>query len=237
MARRRFSASSAAQLMSCVGSADLANSIPGWVDPVVVEGAGAKGKGHELHKIFAAISEYSASDMRKISEALAYVAKIRSSRRFTALIEMTLNAEWLMSKPQTTVDLCLYVADEMHIIDWKTGLIPVDPANNHQLLFYAATFLPLAPKAQGVTVHVVQPWADGSSSWFADRSTISQFMLDALDAEQKILAGDPTRTPSDHCKFCPANPHSRSDKGNPLCPEMMSMLYPPYLDEDEILAL
>lgn len=237
MARRRFSASSAAQLMTCVGSADLANSIPGWVDPVVDEGAGAKGKGHELHKIFAQISEYSAADMRNIAEAVEYASEIRALRRFNALIEMTLEAHWLQSKPQTTVDLCLYVADEIHILDWKTGKIPVDPVHNHQLLFYAATFLPFAPKAPGVYLHVVQPWADGSTSWFASRKDISQFMLEALAAEQKILAGAPTRTPSDHCKFCPANPHSRGDKGSPLCPEMIQLLYPPFHDEAAILAL
>lgn len=237
MTRRRFSASSAAQLMTCVGSADLANSIPGWVDPVVDEEAGAKGKGHELHKIFAQIAEYPAADMRKIAEAVEYVAEIRALRRFNTLIEETRTADWLLSKPQTTVDLCLYVSDEIHILDWKTGKIPVEPTYNHQLLFYAATFLPLAPKAPGVEIHVVQPWADGSTSWFASRNDISKFMLEALAAEQKILAGDPTRTPSDHCKFCPANPHSRSDKGSPLCPEMMQVLYPPTHDEVAILAL
>jgi hypothetical protein len=35
--------------------------------------------------------------------------------------------------------------------------------------------------------------------------------------------------------FCPAYPHSRSEKGKPLCPATMALLYPPIIDEDEIL--
>ena len=62
-------------------------------------------------------------------------------------------------------------------------------------------------------------------------------MHKAKQAEQKIIAGDPTRTPSDNCTFCPANPHSRSDKGRPLCPEMMQLLYPMGYDEAAILDL
>ena len=52
-----------------------------------------------------------------------------------------------------------------------------------------------------------------------------------------MLAGDTTLVPNDHCTFCPANPHSRGDKGSPLCPPMMQKLYPFDVDEDAILAL
>jgi hypothetical protein len=108
---------------------------------------------------------------------------------------------------------------------------------NHQLLFYGVCFAPLAPLAKGITLHIVQPWADGNQSWFADTNVLQQFMADAIAAEQKILAGDTTFGPSDHCKFCPANPHSRGLKGKPLCPAMMKLLYPPIVDEDEILSM
>ena len=60
-------------------------------------------------------------------------------------------AEWLPSKPGTTADLVLYVADEIHVIDLKTGKIPVLVYDNQQLLFYAATYGHLAPKAKGAS--------------------------------------------------------------------------------------
>ena len=238
MAKKRFSASNAAQLMACVGSADLSNSIPGWVDPIVDEDAGAKGVGKILHKYLDETSKLSASELRKLAEALLYMSELRSQRRFKVLSEHTFTAEWLQTRPTTTVDVVLYVQDELHIIDYKTGKIPVRPEENEQLLYYALCAMHLAPKATGATLHIVQPWADtGCVSWFASAQRLSEFMDQAQQAEQKIIAGDPTRTPSDHCTFCPANPHSRGDKGTPLCPEMMQLLYPIGYDEDEILAL
>jgi hypothetical protein len=46
---KRFSASSAAQLMACPGSANLELALPGYVDPIRDEMAGAKGVGTNVH--------------------------------------------------------------------------------------------------------------------------------------------------------------------------------------------
>ena len=62
-------------------------------------------------------------------------------------------------------------------------------------------------------------------------------MVLAQQTEQKILTRDKTLSPSDHCTFCPAYPHSRSEKGRPLCPVTMQLLYPDPFDEEEVLAL
>ena len=238
----RFSASRAAQLMACPGSANLELSIPGWTPPVVDPEKGAKGKGHTLHEFLQQTSEFSAKDLRNLSIALAYVADLRSRRRFKVLAEVSREATWLQARPKTTVDLVLYVQDELHIIDWKTGKIPVFADDNEQGLFYALTYADLAPKAKGATIHIVQPWAandsfNGISSWYADTNTLMDFMQRAVDTEQQIMAGSTKLNPSDNCKFCPANPHTRGDKGYPLCPAMMQMMYPLTADEDEILSL
>ena len=234
---KRFSASVAAQLMSCPGSAHLELSIPGWVEPEDNDEAPARAKGTMLHEYFKLVGELSPPDMSKMVEALAYVANLRQTRRFKALVEHTFTADWLRTRPETTPDLVLYTADELHIIDYKSGTIPVSPIGNHQLMYYAACAAPLAPKAKEVTLHIVQPWAEnGIGSWVMTTKELGQFMLDARDAEQKILNKDTTLSPSDHCTFCPANPHSRSDKGSPLCPKMMDLLYPAPFDEADILA-
>ena len=125
MAALRFSASKAEQLIACPGSADLELSIPGFTLPEVDETVGAKGKGSELHKWLAETGKLKASDLRKLAEALAYYSEIRGQRRFKVLAEETVEAEWLQTKPKTTVDQVLYVQDELHIIDWKTGAIQV----------------------------------------------------------------------------------------------------------------
>jgi hypothetical protein len=234
---QRFSASSAGRHMACHASANLDLAIPNWVDPVRDEMAGAKGVGTNYHTFFANIAELSAKDIAHFASALQYLADLRSTRRFKVLVEQKVTAEWLATKPTTTADLVLYTQDELHVLDLKTGKIPVDPYENEQLLFGAVTYAPLAPKAKGATLHILQPWADGNQSWYASANRLAQFMDDALAAEAAIQQGSVTFGPSDHCKFCPANPHSRGDKGKPLCPAMMQMLYPPILDEDSILAL
>lgn len=237
-----FSASRVGRLMVCPGSANLPLSIPGWQPPVVDEEAGAKGKGNRLHALLAEISAYPAKDILAVSRGLQYMAEIRSKRRFKVAIEETRKATWLQSEPKTTVDLVLWVQDELHVFDWKTGKIPVFAAHNPQLLYYGVTWADVAPKAKGINFHIVQPWAadpktgfDGIDSWFADTNTLLKFQEDAIAAEKKILNNSTQLVVSDYCMFCPAFPHSRSDKGRPLCPVAMKQLYPLTVDEDDIL--
>lgn len=235
----RFSASRAAQLMACHGSANLELSIPGWVPPVIDREKGAKGKGSRLHEYLEGTSDLTARDLRCLAEALLYMADLRSRRRFHVLKEETVEATWLQSKPRTTVDVVLYTADELHIVDYKTGMIEVSPINNEQLMYYALCFAHLAPKADGVHLHIVQPWTKESNmtEWFISAADLQDFMLLAQAAEKEILSGSTVLSPSDHCTFCPANPHSRSDKGRPMCPPMMQLLYPQHFDESAILDL
>ena len=234
----KFSASRAAQLMTCPGSADLEKSIPGWVAPVVDESAGRKGQGSFMHGLLEQSATLTPRDMEHLAEAMMYVAQLRRTRRFKILTEQVQVAEWLPSKPQTTPDVVLYTTDELHIIDYKAGKILVETTDNVQGLFLAMTHAHLSPKAKGVTFHIVQPWAGNIDSWFIDIPTLLKFRDEAIDIDNRILAGDTTLVPSDNCKFCPAYPHSRGDKGSPLCPAAMRVLYPmPGPDEDAILDL
>jgi hypothetical protein len=199
---------------------------------------GAKAVGTKYHEWFKNIAELPAKDIQAFAEAFEYIAAVRALRRFKVMAEVKMEAAWLITKPETTADLVFYTQDEMHLFDLKTGKIEVPVYQNKQLLFGAVTYGPLAPKANGVHLHIVQPWApNGCASWFADTNTLLQFRQEAWAAEQAIQQGDTTFGPSDECKFCPAYPHSRSDKGKPLCPATMQMLYPQITDEDEILGL
>ena len=233
----RFSASVASRLISCPASANLETSIPGWEEPTVDHEAGAKGKGTALHKILQDTSEVSAKDLRFLAQALEYVADVKQQRRFHVMAEATVEADWLQSKPRTTADLVLWTQDELHILDYKTGKILVDPVGNEQLMYYALCFAHLAPKAKGVTLHIIQPWADNMTSWFASTTELAAFRDRAVKAEAEVLAKSTRFGPSDGCLFCPANPQSRGDKGHPLCPAMLQLLYPREVDEAEILGL
>lgn len=238
----RFSASAAPRLMQCAASGNLDTTIPGWVPPVVDHSAGAKGKGTELHKVLESAMQFGARDLTHIVAALEYVDGIRSRRRFKVLTEHTMTADWLgvPDAPKTTVDLILYVQDEIHVIDYKTGRIPVNVFENEQLMYYATcAAMTLAPQAKGVHLHIVQPWAGNGAgeSWFCDSNRLNKFIIDARAAHQRVVNKASQFKPGDHCTFCPANPQSRGDKGRPFCPAMMQLLYPSVVEEDEILGL
>lgn len=236
---KRFSASTAGMQMQCHASGNLDLAIPNWVEPVEDRTANnAANRGTNMHEIFAKAMELGRKDIRAMANAMLYIADLRETRNFKVLIEQTMTATWLDSCPTTTADLVLYTQDEIHMIDLKTGKIEVDATDNEQLLYGAVTYAAFAPRAKGVTCHILQPWApSGFSSWFADTNVLNQFMQDAIAAERAIAAGDTTFMPGDHCTFCPANPHSRGRKGSPFCPELMQLYYPKPFDSDAILDL
>jgi hypothetical protein len=235
----RFSASVAGRHMTCHASANLELAIPGWVKPVEDRTAdNAANRGTNMHEMFAEIMRLSNPDCQQMAKAIAYVSLVRSQRRFKVLVEQSIRVEWLITRPWTTVDLVFYTADEIHVLDLKTGVIPVEVKDNEQLMYYGASFFGLAPKAKGIRLHIVQPWANNMESCYVTRDEVLAFMVEAQKAEHAIESGDVSFMPSDHCKFCPAYPHSRAaEKGSPPCPVTLQLLYPKVVNEDEILAL
>jgi hypothetical protein len=222
--------------MACPASANLDKAIPNWTPPEVDPMAGAKGRGTMMHELLEHAAKLSNADFRDYARIVAYVAELRTRRVFRNVwAEHTVQADWLDSQPWTTADLVLFTQDELHIVDYKFGRIPVTLVDNEQLLFYAASYAHLAPKAHEVHLHLLQPAADVMDEWVVGVGEIAQFMRRASASEKLVMAGDTTFGPSDHCTFCPANPHSRGDKGKPLCPAMMQLLYPPEVDTDEML--
>lgn len=224
--------------MACHASANLDLAIPNWTPPVEDRSAdNAANRGTAKHEMLEPLMRLTSKEIDGMARYLRYVADLRATRRFKVLVEESVEATWLTTKPRTTADLVLYTQDELHIIDGKWGRIPVDPVDNAQLLFYAVCYAPLAPKAKGATLHILQPAIDNFDSWFADTTVLAAYMQEAMAAEKQIQAGDTTFGPSENCRFCPANPHTRGLKGKPLCPELMKVLYPDKTDESAILAL
>lgn len=235
MTIERLSASNAAKHMTCHASANLEVAIPGFTLPLIQE-TKASIKGTSMHSLLEESGRFTPTEQEAIAKAMLYVATLRKTRRFQQILEAKGEGWWLQSRPPTTADVVLHVANELHVIDYKMGKIPVDVTNNAQLMYYALAFAPLAPKAAGVTVHIVQPLADNIEFVFISKAELEQFMQESIAAEAAINAGDTTFTPSDHCKFCPANPHGRGIKGRPLCPALMQLYYPQHeLDVADIL--
>lgn len=240
MSIERFSASVAAKHLACPASANLAAAIPTYQPPANDGDTPASIRGTNMHKILEDAGQYTPKQMAGIAEAMSYVAELRQTRRFKQLLEASGEGWWFAQdpKPKTTSDVVLYVQDELHVIDYKFGTIPVEAEGNTQGMYYSLAFLPLAPKCKGVWFHIVQPFANNIEKVFFTIDELEQFRLDCIAAEAKILAGDLTFNPSPACTFCPANPHTRGAKGSPSCPAMLQVLYPrPPLDEDAFLDM
>lgn len=222
--------------MACHASANLPLAIPNYLPPLVDSTAAAQ-SGTDVHEIFEKVWELTASEMRAFLRTVEYVEALCSTRRFKKLIEKEMTATWLVGQPTTKADLVLFTQDEMHVIDTKWGKIKVPVFNNAQLKFYAATYGHLAPKAKGVTVHILQPRCDNMDSVFLDTNEIAAFIDEAQKTEAAIAGGSVAFGPSDYCTFCPANPHGRGAKAQTFCPTMLGMLYPDRTDEDAILSM
>lgn len=232
----KFSASKAERIMHCTASGALEIAIPHWNPPVEDPNADtAASRGTKMHELFAAINELTPKEHLAFASAIGYVATLRQQRRFNVLIEQTELSDWLVHPVPTTADVVLYTQDEIHVIDFKWGRIPVEVVDNKQLLYYAATYAKYAPKAKDVRLHIVQPNAGIFESWLVDTLTLAAFMADANATQQNLLNSNLSFLPGDHCTFCPANPHSRAAKGSPMCPAMMQVLYPAPFDEAALL--
>lgn len=234
----KFSASRAAKHMACPASANLELAIPNYEPPDPQIRGVAADHGTDQHETFERLMKLSARELRSWVDVLQYMADLRGTRRFKVLTEQSVKADWLPVPVETTVDLVLYTQDELHVLDLKWGKIQVDVIDNDQLMFYGVCFAHLAPKAKGMWLHILQPNASNMEKVWVSATDMKAWMDRAIEAQTKILAGDTTFGPSDHCKFCPAFPHSRSAKGKPLCPATMQLLYPaPPFDDDAILNL
>lgn len=239
----RFSASNAAKHMACPASANLELAIPNYTPPEPDDKIRASDEGTDAHEVFEKLMNYGNADIRHWIRVLEYIEKLRSTRRFKVRTEEKVKATWLAIDPRTgdhpdsTLDLVLYTQDELHVLDLKWGKIPVPVFDNVQTIFYSLCVLDLAPKAKGVTIHILQPRADNLEHQYISGVELLKWQAKLHAAQARVNAKDLTFGPSDECKFCPAYPHSRSPKGAPLCPATMQLLYPSPFDEDEILGL
>ena len=307
MAKRKFSASSAAQLMQCPGSADLELAIPGWKAPVVDETKGAKGVGTNLHDAMKPFGTLYSSELEDVADVLHEWALLHWTKRrpmckdlllyqewvdksapavlpsagqvlmkilptlemvppslihyvadvaeelarlfgnnsisvWSRRCEESLEATWLQQPVNTTPDFIMFVHQDqglqpqLIVVDYKTGKIPVSAANNDQLRYYALTAI-IVHGLKGlshITYGILQP---DNMDWQEDTADeLKAWGRQALLTEQRILNDDVTLVPGKSCTFCPANPHTRGDRGTPLCPAMMEMLYPSNVDMEEIFG-
>lgn len=238
---QKFSASQAEKFIACHASANLEVAIPGFVlpqddagrEPMIPDNLGyivemlekvstdtgssrAASRGTMLHACVATLmAEFmTAGKFDQLTQLFVALNNVLQTRRFKILIEVREMLDWLAEPVGTTADLVTYTSDELHVWDWKFGSMPVSVASL-QLKIYALAFLHLAPKAKGVTVHILQPGNYAEAYFSVDQLLAAKDLV--IKHEAEVIAGDLSFNTGKQCEFCPASPFTRGAKGNLTC--------------------
>ena len=97
---KRFSASSAAQLMQCHGSAHLELAIPGYVEPTRDEMAGAKGVGTRMHDSFKGFTLWDDTELAELGFLVRAYSQLnwRKRRKYLADVNDAEAALWFIGQ-------------------------------------------------------------------------------------------------------------------------------------------
>lgn len=205
----RLSASRADRFMTCPGSVRLESQMPAEppgeaaaIGTAIHELAEAMLRGDALNQ-----ADYEDSHWNMASSYVKFINELIENPR-KKLIEVNVD-DGLKSLHQAlggTADAVLVDGNHLHVIDLKTGRVPVEAENNRQLLTYAVGVMRKfkAPSDITCTMHIFQPMV-GHSSWTVDGARLIQHGVDLKEAAMLALSYDaPTNPSPDACKYCRA---------------------------------
>lgn len=162
------------------------------------------------------ISTLKPSDLDEVEVAMQYVQYINALRAnaVRSHIEMNVNKglKELHELFGGTADAVVIKDNTLHVVDLKTGRVPVQAEENRQLLTYALGVARQfnAPPDITVKVHIWQP--GNISVWETTPVRLRQHAKDMIHAANEATSSAPRVEPSNEaCKYC---------KAKPICPAM-----------------
>lgn len=214
----RLSASRAERFINCPGSVSLESRMP-YEPPG--EAAAIGTAIHELSEAMirgdALIQEdYPDEQWDMATEYAAWVKDMAKGATKT-MIEVNVDDGLQSIHPALggTADAVIIKDRTIHVIDLKTGRVPVKADNNLQLLTYATGVARKlkAPEDVKVVLHIYQP-KTGHSSWETDANRLINHGEDLKRAAELIDQGDaPTNPGPSQCKYC---------RAKSICPSMLA---------------
>lgn len=217
-AHARLSASRADRFINCPGSVALENKMP-YEPPG--EAAAIGTAIHELSEAMirgdALIQEdYPDEQWDMAAEYAAWIKDMAQGATKT-MIEVNVDDGLKSIHPALggTADAVIIKDRTLHVIDLKTGRVPVKADNNLQLLTYATGVARMlkAPADVKVVLHIYQP-RTGHSSWETDGNRLINHGNDLKKAAELIDQGDaPTNPGQSQCKYC---------RAKSICPSMLA---------------
>ena len=210
-AHARLSASRAERFMLCPGSVKLESRMP-WEPP-----GEAAAIGTAIHELSEAIlrgdavnpADYADEHWNMATEYAEFVNNLCEAPR-RKLIEVNLDAGLQSLHPALggTADAVLTEKRTLHVVDLKTGRIPVSAHNNKQMLTYALGAMRQfeAPADIDVAMHIFQP-RTGHNVWVTDGLTVIKHGHELKAAAEAALGDDPPINPGgSQCQWCRAKP-------------------------------
>jgi len=211
----RLSASRTDRFMQCPGSYRLESLMP--YEPAG-EAAAIGTAIHELSEIIlrgGAIPTGTDPDHLSMAQGYANFVNTLVENPRKKLIEVNLDEGLQSLHPALggTADAVLVDGDHLHIVDLKTGRVPVDAQDNKQLLTYALGAMRQlkAPSSITCTMHIFQPRV-GHSKWTVSGNRLELHGRRLLEAAELALTSDAPTSPSvDACRYC---------RAKTICPSM-----------------
>ena len=215
----RLSASRTERFMACPGSVLLENQMPyeppgeaAAIGTAIHELSEAMLRGDQLTQ-----SEYPADHWSMASEYANFVNTLCDSPR-KKLIEVNVDDGLKSLHPALggTADAVLVEGSTMHVIDLKTGRVPVEAEENPQLMTYALGAMRKfnAPESITVVLHIFQP-RTGHSAWTTTGTRLLQHAQELKAAAELALTANAPTNPGDaQCKYC---------RAKTICPSLRSI--------------
>jgi len=211
----RLSASRTDRFMQCPGSYRLESLMP---HEPAGEAAAIGTAIHELSEIIlrgGAIPTGTDPDHLSMAQGYANFVNTLVENPRKKLIEVNLDEGLQSLHPALggTADAVLVDGDHLHIVDLKTGRVPVDAQDNKQLLTYALGAMRQlkAPSSITCTMHIFQPRV-GHSKWTVSGNRLELHGRRLLEAAELALTSDAPTSPSvDACRYC---------RAKTICPSM-----------------
>jgi hypothetical protein len=190
---KRFSASSAAQLMSCPGSANLELAIPGYVEPVRDDAAGAKGVGTVLHAFMDThFTPTEPEILRVYADVLKEFAAVHWKKRYELCDVQGPRLVWVDDHTPKSVEYEVYST----LVDMLPELKPYPPKT---LRFLAAAASYMADLFTCNTAHanvygeqsVVATWLPSTPPTTPDVAIVGDSVLEIVDYKTGAIKVEP----------------------------------------------
>lgn len=200
----RLSPSSSNRWLECHGSAQ--DDLPDSGSAAADAGTLAHEKAHQVLR--GEEPEFPDEDMRKsVFEYVGYVRAFRSHEQLAdvdqtgskLVLEETIESK-LIPEHGGTIDALIVGRDHLHVIDYKSGVTPVDPQDNTQTLEYLGLADERFPGRRMFFGSIVQPQLPGDTRCIS--YTQEQVIGHRIDV---MLAGADRNTlvAGGHCEWCP----------------------------------